>query len=67
MDGAGTVYVADYHNNRVVALAAGSSTQTELPFKGLGQPVAIAVDRDGNVYLADRSKDQVVKLPAGSR
>ena len=38
VDAAGGVYVADANNKRVVELAAGSSSQTVLPFTGLSQP-----------------------------
>ena len=34
VDSAGAVYVADYGNHRVVKLAAGSPTQSVLPFTG---------------------------------
>ena len=50
---AGNVYVADTGNNRVLKLAAGSSTQTVLPFTGLNGPYGVAVDTAGTVYVAD--------------
>ncbi len=65
VDGAGSVYVADF-NNRVVKLAAGSNSQTVLPFDGLNYPEGVAVDSAGNVYVADRGNDRVVELTAGS-
>jgi len=65
VDGAGSVYVADF-NNRVVKLAAGSNNQTVLPFDGLNYPEGVAVDSAGNVYVADRGNDRVVELTAGS-
>jgi serine/threonine protein kinase, bacterial len=65
VDGAGTVYVADF-NNRVVKLAAGSNTQTVLPFTGLNYPEGVAVDGQGSVYVADRGNNRVLKLAAGS-
>ena len=37
VDTAGSVYVVDYRNNRVVKLAAGSTTQDVLPFTGLNE------------------------------
>ena len=40
-------------NNRVLKLAAGSSTQTVLPFTGLNEPEGVAVDAAGNLYVAD--------------
>ncbi|OBF11540.1 serine/threonine-protein kinase PknD [Mycobacterium sp. 852002-10029_SCH5224772] len=65
VDGAGTVYVADF-NNRVVSLAAGSNDQKVLPFTGLSYPEGVAVDSQGSVYVADRGNSRVVKLAAGS-
>jgi serine/threonine-protein kinase len=71
VDRAGDVYVADSGNNRVLKLAAGSSTQTVLPFTGLASPTSVAVDPAGDVYVADPGLDsdrhgRVVKLTAGS-
>ncbi|OBH51540.1 serine/threonine-protein kinase PknD [Mycobacterium sp. E2479] len=65
VDGAGTVYVADF-NNRVVSLAAGSNDQKVLPFNGLSYPEGVAVDSQGAVYVADRGNSRVLKLAAGS-
>lgn len=64
VDTAGNVYVTDSDNNRVLKLAAGSSSQTELPFTGLSGPSGVAVDGAGNVYVSDENNDRVVKLPA---
>ena len=60
------MYVADRGNNRVVKLAAGSNTQTVLPFTGLKNPDGVAVDAAGNVYVTDTDNNRVVKLAAGS-
>lgn len=65
VDGAGTVYVADF-NNRVISMAAGSNSQKELPFTGLSYPEGVAIDSQGAVYVADRGNSRVVKLAAGS-
>jgi serine/threonine protein kinase, bacterial len=65
VDTAGNVYVPDFGNHRVVTLAAGSSTQTVLPFTGLKGPWGVAVDSVGNVYVTDYLNNRVVKLPAG--
>ena len=62
VDAAGNVYVTDKDNNRVLKLAAGSTTPSVLPFTGDG-PQDVAVDAAGNVYVT--SGNQVVKLPAG--
>ncbi|MDT5350779.1 MAG: serine/threonine protein kinase, bacterial [Mycobacterium sp.] len=45
--------------------AAGSNTQTELPFTAI-VPDGVAVDTNGNVYVADNGNARVVKLAAGS-
>jgi DNA-binding beta-propeller fold protein YncE len=66
VDTAGTVYVADTDNNRVVKLAAGSSTPTELPFTGLNKPFGVVVDTAGTVYVVDFDNNRVVMLAAGS-
>jgi serine/threonine-protein kinase len=46
-------------------LAAGTSTQTVLPFTGLSAPVGVAVDGAGNLYVTDSDNNRVLKLPAG--
>ncbi|OBA73659.1 hypothetical protein A5641_04700 [Mycobacterium sp. 1554424.7] len=74
VDGAGNVYVSDTHTNRVLKLAAGSSTQTVLPFTGLdlcsntidASLGGVAVDAAGNVYVSDTCHNRVLKLAAGS-
>jgi DNA-binding beta-propeller fold protein YncE len=74
VDAAGNVYVTDTHTNRVLKLAAGSNTQTVLPFTGLdlcpnlidASTAGVAVDADGDVYVSDSCHDRVVKLAAGS-
>ena len=53
-------------NNRVLKLAAGSTTQTVLPFTGLNGPYGVAVDTAGNLYDADTGNNRVLKLAAGS-
>jgi streptogramin lyase len=40
--------------------------QTTLPFTGLYNSFAVAVDNGGNVYLADTNNNRVLKLAAGS-
>ena len=37
----------------MLKLAAGATTQTELPFTGLNNPEGVAVDGTGNVYVTD--------------
>jgi len=67
VDNNGTVYVADHDHNRVMRLAAGSDTPTQmLQFTGLNWPSGVAVDTAGSVYVADSSNNRVLKLAAGS-
>jgi serine/threonine-protein kinase len=66
VDATGTLYVTDTNNNRVLKLAAGSSTPTELPFTALNHPDAVAVDSAGTVYVTDTKNQRVLKLAAGS-
>lgn len=74
VDAGGNVYVTDTHTNRVLKLAAGSETQTVLPFTGLDMcdnnieaaVGGVAVDAAGNVYVADSCHNRVVKLASGS-
>jgi serine/threonine protein kinase, bacterial len=66
VDPAGTVYVADWGNNRVVKLLAGSLHQEDLPFVGLKNPTGVAVDSAGTVYVADFGNRRVVKLATDS-
>jgi streptogramin lyase/uncharacterized RDD family membrane protein YckC len=63
VDTAGTVYITDSYWERVVKLAAGSTTQVALPLPGLYGPWGVAVDTAGNVYVTDPHNNQVVKLP----
>lgn len=62
VDTAGNVYATDPYWQRVVKLAAGSATQSELEFAGLGRDHGVAVDSGGTVYVTD-DRDRVVKLP----
>jgi serine/threonine-protein kinase len=61
VDAGGNIYVTDSY--RVLKLAAGSGTQSVLPFTGLLGPNDLAVDTAGNVYV--HSNREVVKLPVG--
>jgi DNA-binding beta-propeller fold protein YncE len=65
VDAAGNVYVAD--GSQVKKLAAGTDSQTVLPFTHLPPNIeGIAVDSAGNVYVVDAQQRQVLKLPAGA-
>jgi len=65
VDAAGNLYVADWGNDQVVELAAGSATPVALPFTGLNVPAGVAVDSTGNLYVVDQGNNRLVKLPAG--
>ncbi|OBK19539.1 hypothetical protein A5636_18275 [Mycobacterium asiaticum] len=62
----GDVYIADSGNNRVLELAAGSTTQTPVPFAGLDHPDDITVDNAGNVVVTEPRRHRVLELTAGS-
>jgi sugar lactone lactonase YvrE len=66
VDTAGTVYVTDPANKRVLTLAAGSSTLSVVPFTDLDYPFAVAVDTAGTVYVTDTGNNEVLKVAAGS-
>lgn len=51
-------------NDQVVALPAGSSSQTSVPISLIGPMTSLAVDSKGSVYVADTANNRVVKLPA---
>ena len=65
VDAAGNLYVTDCGNNRVLKLAAGSSTQTVLPFTGLNDPSGVAVDTAGNLYVADYGQQSGAETGGG--
>jgi serine/threonine-protein kinase len=66
VDNAGTVYVADTGNGRVLTLTTDANSATELPFSGLSNPSGIAVDSERSVYVTNVGNKQVLKLSAGS-
>jgi sugar lactone lactonase YvrE len=65
VDAAGDVFVADYGNDRVLKLAAGSTDPIVLPFTGLDRPGHVAVSPAGDVYVSDTRG--VAKLAAGAK
>jgi serine/threonine protein kinase, bacterial len=66
VDAAGTLYVADGKNDRVLKLPSGATTPQVLPFTGLNYPHGVAVDAAGTLYVADGINNRVLKLPAGA-
>ncbi|HEV3201474.1 MAG TPA: hypothetical protein VGZ73_26425 [Bryobacteraceae bacterium] len=78
VDSAGTLYLADYGNNRIRKVAGGNITagagNGRYGFSGDGGPatsaslngtVAVAVDSSGNLYLADLGNNRVRKVSGG--
>lgn len=65
VDKAGNIYMGDFTTGRVLELAAGSNTPTELPRNGLTL-VDLAVNAAGDVYAVDSQHDRVLLLKAGS-
>jgi serine/threonine protein kinase, bacterial len=66
VDSNGTVYITDYRSQRVLSLAAGSTSQTVLPFTGLEIPDGVAVQRNGTIYVTDHGNHEVIALAAGA-
>jgi serine/threonine protein kinase, bacterial len=66
VDAKGDVYVTDSGHNRVLKLAAGSTSQTVAPLAGLDHPDDIAVDDAGDIYVTEPAQHRVLELTAGS-
>jgi serine/threonine-protein kinase len=66
VDVKGDVYVTDSGNNRVLELAAGSTSQTVVPLAGLDRPEDIAVDDAGDLVITEPAEHRVLELTAGS-
>jgi serine/threonine protein kinase, bacterial len=64
VDTAGAVYVTDAGNDRVLKLAANSTTPTTLRLTPLANPVDVTVDSVGTVYVVDNNA--VRKFTPGS-
>ena len=64
VDAAGDVFVADYNNNAVKEIPAGSNIPVTIG-SGFSLPVGVAVDAAGNLYVADRGDNTVYKVAAG--
>ena len=63
----GAVYVTNQGMyGRVVKLTPGSDTPTVLPFNGLYQPQAVAVDSAGAVYVTDFNHRVVMMAPGSN-
>ncbi|WP_236860144.1 6-bladed beta-propeller [Candidatus Formimonas warabiya] len=81
VDGAGHLYIADFYNNRIRKVEAGTGIITTvagngmLGYSGDGGAAAgakincsrgVAVDSDGNLYIADSYNNRVRKVEAGT-
>ena len=65
VDTAGDLYVTERATTRVLKLAAGSATQSVLPFTGLNNPGGVAVDTAGNVYVTDGTQQPGAEAGGG--
>ncbi len=62
VDGAGSVYIADTYNDRVLKQAFSNGTYAQsIIAGGLYDPEGVAVDGAGNVYIADTNDNRVLK------
>ncbi len=66
VDAKGDVYVTDTGNNRLLKLAAGSTSQTVIPLSGLDHPDDIIVDDAGDLVVTEPTRHRVLELTAGS-
>ena len=66
VDAKGDVYVTDSGNDRVLELAAGSTSQTVVPVADLDRPEDIAVDDAGDLEITEPAQHRVLELTAGS-
>src|SRR3954468_1696542 len=53
MDGAGRLYVADFHANRVVVLGPAGDVASVIGAGALDRPVGVAIAPGGDVLVAD--------------
>ncbi len=67
MNSAGTAYIADPANNRIVVKQAGNGPQTNLTFTGvtpatLSGPMGVALDSAANVYISDTGNNRILEV-----
>jgi trimeric autotransporter adhesin len=81
MDSEGNLYIADYGNNRIRKVAAGSGIITTVAGNdsrgfsgdggaataaGLDRPYDVAMDSEGNLYIADTYNNRIRKVAAAN-
>ncbi|BBZ68633.1 hypothetical protein MINS_40620 [Mycolicibacterium insubricum] len=66
VDRAGTLYVADRGNNRVLQLRRSDSGATQLPVSGLSGPAGVALGADGAVYVSNIGNNLLLKFDPGA-
>lgn len=69
VDGAGNLFISDYHNNRIVKVAS-DGTASILAISGLSpainQPATLAMDSNGDLLMVDWGNTRLVRVtPAG--
>jgi sugar lactone lactonase YvrE len=67
VNSAGTLYIADPANNRIVVKPAANGPQTNLTFTGvtpatLSGPMGVALDGANNVYVSDTGNNRILKI-----
>ena len=81
VDGAGNLYIADFHNNRIRKVDAATGTISTIAGTGewgdrgdggpatqaqLGYPEGVAVDGAGNLYISDSRNNRIRKVDAAT-
>ena len=66
VDGAGTLYIADPDNNRIVIKPSGG-VQSSLALTGvtpstLSHPMGVALDAANNIYISDTGNNRILKV-----
>lgn len=67
VDGAGTLYVANYENNTVTEYPKGATSPSVVLSNGIKQPISVAVGLDGTTYVGEFARNRVLEFPADSR
>ena len=62
VDGAGTVYVADTTDNKIVSYVPSTGAQGTVTTTQLSGPTGLAVDGTGSLYIADTGNGRIIKI-----